>query len=48
MAKDGSPSWQEVAMHRGPLFHKGRKSDEEIEANSRAQQISNAIIEAIG
>jgi len=31
MAKDGSPSWQEVAMHRGPLYHKGRKIDEEAD-----------------
>lgn len=25
VAKDGSPSWQEVAAHRGPLYHKGKK-----------------------
>jgi hypothetical protein len=24
-AKDGSPSWQEVAMHRGKLFHNGKE-----------------------
>ena len=48
MAKDGSPSWQEVAMHRGPLYHNGRKLGEELKANSRAERISNAIIEAIG
>lgn len=27
VAKDGSPSWQEVAAHRGPLYHKGKKDE---------------------
>lgn len=26
-AKDGSPKWQEVAAHHGPLYHKGVKSE---------------------
>jgi hypothetical protein len=26
-AYDGSPSWQEVAVHRGPLYHKGRREN---------------------
>jgi hypothetical protein len=26
-AYDGSPSWQEVAVHRGPIYHKGRRSE---------------------
>jgi hypothetical protein len=43
MAKDGSPSWQEVAMHRGPLYYKGRLQDEEPENTDRAKPISEAI-----
>lgn len=27
LAKDGSPSWQEVAAHRGPIYHKGKKDE---------------------
>ena len=25
VAFDGSPSWQEVATHRGPIYHKGKR-----------------------
>lgn len=25
LALDGSPSWQEVATHRGPIYHKGKR-----------------------
>jgi len=47
IARDGSPGWQEVAMHRGPLYHKGRKLGENIKTISRAERISNAIANAI-
>mgnify|MGYP003957639263 CR=1 FL=1 len=43
MAKDGSPSWQEVAMHRGPLFHKGRKIKDGHQIESRAEAITRSI-----
>lgn len=28
LAKDGSPSWQEVASHQGPIYHKGNLTNE--------------------
>jgi hypothetical protein len=28
LAFDGSPSWQEVATHRGPIYHKGKRYEE--------------------
>lgn len=28
VAKDGSPSWQEVATHRGPIYHGGEPYEE--------------------
>jgi hypothetical protein len=43
MAKDGSPSWQEVAMHRGPLYHNGRLQSEETENNSRTRTVRESI-----
>lgn len=28
LAKDGSPGWQEVATHQGPIYHKGKLINE--------------------
>jgi hypothetical protein len=33
-AKDGSPSWQEVSVHRGSLYHKGEYLDEKTESST--------------
>jgi len=43
MAKDGSPSWQEVAMHRGPLYHNGRLQSEEPKDNSGTKSVREAL-----
>lgn len=42
LAKDGSPSWQEVATHRGPIYHKG-KIIHEIQDNSASEIIADSI-----
>jgi hypothetical protein len=46
LSKDGSPSWQEVATHRGPLYHKGRKY-EELQDSRTAQTRVGKILERI-
>lgn len=37
VAKDGSPSWQEVATHRGPIYHKGKRYEESTEISRAAK-----------
>jgi hypothetical protein len=46
-AKDGSPRWQEIAMHRGPLYHKGKEIKNEHETVSRAEEVSRFIADTI-
>jgi len=45
-AFDGSPSWQEVATHRGPIYHKGIKI-EEISANEYIEVNSRDLLRSI-
>jgi hypothetical protein len=44
LAKDGSPSWQEVATHRGPIYHKGRKI-KNVSDNEAAETIAEFILD---
>lgn len=37
LAYDGSPRWQEVAAHRGPLFKNGVPHEEELSSNRTAE-----------
>jgi hypothetical protein len=46
LAYDGCPSWQEVATHRGPIYHKGKKY-ENIQDNSGDGIISETIAGSI-
>lgn len=46
LAKDGSPSWQEVATHRGPIYHKGKKY-EESKITRSSPNIAAKIIDRI-
>lgn len=43
-AVDGSPSWQEVAVHRGSLFHKGVELEKSFEANQRTESKSAKLL----
>lgn len=47
LAFDGSPSWQEVATHRGPIYHKGKKI-EEISSNRIADLVKRGILDSLG
>lgn len=42
LAKDGSPSWQEVATHRGPIYHKGKRY-ENVSDNRDSEIIAESI-----
>lgn len=43
LAFDGSPTWQEVAAHRGPIYHKGVK-DENLPNCDTVEQLKETII----
>ena len=43
LAKDGSPSWQEVATHRGPIYHKGIRIYD-VPDNDATKIIADAIL----
>jgi hypothetical protein len=45
LAKDGSPSWQEVATHRGPIYHKGKRIN--VSIDSQAETIADSIVDSI-
>jgi hypothetical protein len=45
VAKDGSPSWQEVATHRGPIYHKGKKYDNPDETNEGTKSLARRILD---
>lgn len=47
VAKDGSPSWQEVATHRGPIFHKGKRYDNSDENNEGTQPRAGELLERL-
>lgn len=48
LAKDGSPSWQEVAMHRGPLYKNGRKiTNETNTGNEENETIAGKLLEKL-
>lgn len=47
VAKDGSPSWQEVATHRGPIYHKGKRYDNSNENNERSSIPKGNILEEL-
>ena len=42
LSKDGSPSWQEVATHRGPIYHEGKRI-KDVQSHSAAETIANQI-----
>lgn len=46
LAKDGSPSWQEVATHRGPIYHKGKRI-QNVQANRSAATIAESIVRSV-
>lgn len=43
LAYDGSPGWQEVATHSGPLYHKGEKQNEGIQTSFRDEDLEKII-----
>lgn len=44
VAKDGSPSWQEVATHRGPIFHKGKRYDDADKIDDGTEKLANKLL----
>lgn len=46
VAFDGSPSWQEVATHRGPIYHKG-KTYEELQNSGKPETLSREMLKFI-
>jgi len=47
LAYDGSPKWQEVAAHRGPIFNKGKPYEENLQVG-RAAKLAQNILEDRG
>jgi hypothetical protein len=45
LAKDGSPSWQEVATHRGPIYHKGKEFFD-VSDNGTTETIAESILDS--
>jgi hypothetical protein len=45
LAKDGSPSWQEVATHLGPIYHKGKRI-KNVQDISAAKCIKQSILDS--
>lgn len=43
-AEDGSPSWQEVATHRGPIYHKGKEIENENSTDRRDRTIAEKLV----
>lgn len=43
-AVDGSPSWQEVAMSRGPIYQKGVKQDDQITERDQDHQTEPGLL----
>lgn len=46
IAKDGSPSWQEVATHRGPLYHNGKEIPN-VQIDSAIDTIADTVYDSI-
>lgn len=47
VAKDGSPSWQEVATHRGPIYHKGKRYDNSVETDEGAPKSARELLKKL-